>query len=141
MWPFSKKKKPNPEYVPPATTKRECEHKYRDFSWYTEGSYNVDTRTLTAKIVEPYVCIHCGHRKDVQLKEVTRFPLSYEESLEEFDKFKEPYEEQLKDKAFVEDEIHDMMLVDQQYLEIYMRLHGERFKKNEESQSNLSLPR
>ena len=46
----------------------------------------------------------------------------------------------IEKKAVVEDMINDMVLVDRQYIEIYMRLHGERFDKNEKSEANLSLP-
>ena len=141
MWPFEKKKKkPNPEYVPPATTKSVCCHKYKDFSWYAEATYNRNTQELVASIYEPYVCIHCGHRKDVELDSVSRWPIDYETAQEVYDKFQEPYLDKLRKKAFVEDEIHDMLLVDRSYIEIYMRLHEERFKKNEESKISLSLP-
>lgn len=124
MWPFGKKKKPNPEYIPPATQKKECDHKYRDFSWYALGSYNVATKTYTGKIFEPYVCIHCGHRKDVLLEDTCRWPMSYEETKEAHDQFQEPYKEQLKERAFVEDEINDMLLVDRSYINFYLTLQN-----------------
>jgi hypothetical protein len=39
----------------------------------------------------------------------------------------------MQPRVIVEDMINDMVLVDQQYLDIYMKLHGERFKKSDET--------
>lgn len=130
MWPLKKKKKVNPEYIPPAAPKRECNHKYKDFAWYASGTYDVATKTYTGQIYEPYVCIYCGHRKDILLEDTCCHPLSYEEAKKTHDQFQEPYEKQLKARAFVEDEINDMILVDREYLNIYMMLHGQE-NKNE----------
>ncbi len=126
MWPFSKKKKSNPEHVgtAPAIAKKECDHKYKDFPWYASGSYNVETKTYTGKIYEPYVCVHCGHRKDVLLEDTCRWPMSYEEAKEAHDEFQKPYKDYIKERAFVENEINDMLLVDRSYINIYMSLHN-----------------
>ena len=143
MWPFNKRpkkseKKVNPTYVPPV---RECNHKYRDFPWYTDGTYNYDTKVLDVSVIEPYVCIHCGHRKNVVLDHFCRIFEDFEEAEKFYDDFQDgKYTNMIEKRAVVEDMINDMVLVDRQYIEIYMRLHGERFDKNEKSEASLSLP-
>ena len=122
MWPFNKRKEESKTAIKPV--EKVCEHKYKDFSWYSEGRYDVDSKTLTATIYEPYVCIHCGHRKDVVLDETCRYPVSFQEAEKLFKEFKKIYNDKLKEKAYVEDEIHDMMLVDRSYIDIYMALHN-----------------
>lgn len=122
MWPFNKNKEKSKAAIKPV--EKVCEHKYKDFSWYLEGQYDVDSKTLTATIYEPYVCIHCGHRKNVVLDETRRHPVTLKEAEKLFADFKEIYKDKLKEKAYVEDEIHDMMLVDRSYIDIYMSLHS-----------------
>lgn len=142
MWPFSQKPKKSekevkPSFVPPKV----CSHKYQDFSWYVDGNYDYNTEFLTVKIYAPYVCIHCGHRKNVLLTETTRSMPTFKEAEEFYEKFQEPFKEKLKHRAFVEEEINDMILVDRQYIEIYKSLHPERFgEQYEKASSDLSLP-
>ena len=119
MWPFNKKKENSKTAI-----KKVCEHKYKDFSWYSEVRYDADSKTLKAAIYKPYVCIHCGHRKDVVLDEICYYPVTFQEAKKIFADFKENYKDKLKENAYVEDEIHDMMLVDRSYIDIYMALHN-----------------
>lgn len=119
MWPFNKNSKTAIKPI-----KEVCEHKYKDFSWYLEGQYEGDSKTVTATIYKPYVCIHCGHRKDVVLDEICHSPITFEEAKKLFAYLKEFYKDKLKEKAYVEDEIHDMMLVDRSYIDIYMALRN-----------------
>lgn len=122
MWPFKKKETPSPTL--PIPIKKECDHKYKDFSWYIDAKYDYNSQRLTVKVVEPYVCIHCGHRKDVVLNEVSRYFSEFEQANQFYFEFQEKYKDKIKDKAFLEDEIHDMMLIDKQYLDIYAQLHS-----------------
>ena len=122
MWPFNKRKENSKTAIKPV--EKVCEHKYKDFSWYLEGRYEGDSKTATATIYKPYVCIHCGHRKDVMLDEICHCPITFEEAKKLFAYLKEFYKDKLKEKAYVEDEIHDMMLVDRSYIDIYMALHN-----------------
>ena len=117
MWLFNKKKKVE------ETPKPICQHKYKDFPWYMDSSYNMDTKTAWVRIYEPYVCIHCGHRKDILLEEVTRMGSSFEETEELKEEIWLDYEDKLQLKAIVEDMINDMVLVDKKYIEIYEKLH------------------
>ena len=139
MWPFSKRPKESEKKVnvPPV---RECSHKYKDFPWYTDGTYNYETKVLDVSVIEPYVCIHCGHRKNVVLDHFCRFFEEFEEAENFYNDFQDgKYANMIEKKAIVEDMINDMVLVDRQYIEIYRRLHGEGDNKNEESKVNLSL--
>lgn len=139
MWPFSKRKKT--EETPKVIEPRPCQHKYKDFPWYTDGTYNENTKVLDVSIIEPYVCIHCGHRKDVVLDHFSRIFGKFEEAEKFYDDFQDgKYTNMIEKKAVVEDMINDMVLVDRQYIEIYMRLHGEESNKNEKFEVNLSLP-
>jgi hypothetical protein len=139
MWPFSRKKKV--EETPKVIEPRPCQHKYKDFPWYTDGTYNENTKVLDVSIIEPYVCIHCGHRKDVVLDHFSRIFGKFEEAEKFYDDFQDgKYTNMIEKKAVVEDMINDMVLVDRQYIEIYMRLHGEESSKNEKFEVNLSLP-
>lgn len=98
-----------------------CKHKYRDFPWYLEGTVrnNNDEKTWTVKIIEPYVCVHCGHRKDICLVTYSGYGVDSEKDAVERMKFLEArYPEQLKDRPVVEDMIMDMQLVDREYLEM-----------------------
>ena len=140
MWPFSKrlKKSEKKVYVP---TVRECNHKYKDFPWYTDGKYDYNTKVLEVSVKEPYVCIHCGHRKDVVLDHFSRIFYDFAEADKFYEDFQNShYTDKMQPRIIVEDMINDMVLVDRQYLDIYMKLHGERFDKNEKSEANLSLP-
>ena len=135
MWPFSKRpkqseKKINPSYVPPV---KECNHKYKDFPWYTEGKYSYETKVLDLSVKEPYVCIYCGHRKDVVLDHFVRIFYDLEKAEEFYESYQNRYPDNIQPKPVVEDMINDMVLVDQQYLDFYMQLHGERFKKENEA--------
>ena len=122
MWLFNKRKENSKTAIKPV--ERVCDHKYKDFDWYSEGRYDVDSKTFTATIYEPYVCIHCGDRKDVILDETCRYPVSVKEAEAIYEEFKNIYKDRLKEKAYVEDEIHDMTLVDRSYIDIYMSLHN-----------------
>ena len=118
MW-FKKK-----VVTPPLQGKKiECNHKYIDFDWYMEGIYHEDTRSYEISVYEPYVCILCRHRKNVLL---------YRTTGRGFDAFKNDRQvlkntyPKVKDRAFVEDKIADMQLLDPYYLEAYYKLHPER---------------
>lgn len=113
-------KKETPKFVAPP-----CKHKYRDFPWYLDGTVKDNTvrytshKTWTVKILEPYVCVHCGHRKDICLATYSGYGEDSEKDALERMRFLEArYPEQLKDRPVVEDMIMDMQLVDREYLEM-----------------------
>ena len=111
MWPFTKKSKEPPKPV-------ECRHHWKDFPWYYEATYYSDHRKLEAKLVEPYVCIHCKERKNISLRTYSSVDVSYNEAKKFIDEWERKYSDHIEDRAIVEDMIHDMQLVDREYLAI-----------------------
>lgn len=109
-WFFNRKSKKIEEAKPPV-----CRHKWKDFPWYYEATYHTGHSCLKAKIIEPYVCIHCKERKNVVLKE-TEITMTYEEAHEFIDNWKKEYRDHMIDEVFVNDMIADMQLVDREYL-------------------------
>lgn len=113
-----KKKTSDSTSISTPSTSIQCRHKWKDFPWYYEGVYYSDTHKLDAKIIEPYVCIHCKKRKDIVLKNHQRIDISYDEANEFIEQWIEKYKDHMEDRAIVEDMIHDMQLVDREYLAI-----------------------
>lgn len=109
---WNRKKKQ--ELAPP-----QCRHHWKDFPWYYEATYYRDTSTLNFKVIEPYVCIHCKERKNIELFHRS----SYYRDRDKADKYVTEFLEEHKDKfqarVITEDQIADMQLVDREYLEIY----------------------
>lgn len=107
----------------PAVPEYHCSHRWKDFDWYIEGTWQSDSNFMSMRIIEPYVCIHCKERKNVTLQEATRIGIrSLSEALDEAGKWTELFGERIKEQAIVEDEIHDFQLVDRAALEIARRL-------------------
>ena len=105
----------------------ECKHKYRDFPWYlryyesyTPQSY---TTSYNVEILEPYVCVWCGNRKDVQLYD--RHFNSKKERTEHVATLLDEYGDKMQDIPITEDQINDMILVDRDYLRAVALLHPE----------------
>ena len=119
MWPFKKKKEVKARVLPP----KKCEHKYKDFDWYITSNYYLNTNILKIEIIEPYVCIFCGNRIDKVLH--TYETVCDKDKINKKVKdFIEPYQSKLKERAFIEDEINDFILVDKDYIEAYMLIHN-----------------
>lgn len=100
-----------------------CNHKWKDFNWYIDATYfPEDNNRLEIKVVEPYVCIFCKQRKDVILTNYNTIVDSQSNAVKICDKLKEQYKGKISDRAFVEDEINDMILVDREYLDLYEQI-------------------
>lgn len=100
-----------------------CQHRWRDYDWYLLYETSKNGMLFKYEIVEPYVCIHCGERKNVSLEKGT-IELQNGETCESIQmKFMKRYPK-LKDKPVVEDEINDAILVDREYLRIADYLRG-----------------
>ncbi len=114
---FSRKpqRKPQPESPP----KKVCDHKWTDIQdengdcWYME--YDVNDRTFSYAIYQPYVCIHCKARKDILLENRVITCKRNSEAFEKLDEVKKQYP-QIRPRAIVEDKINDFQLVDRDYL-------------------------
>ena len=134
MWPFKKKKDP------PLINR--CDHKYRGFPWYKDVTLNVfgindegdEYGSLSIKIYKPYVCIHCKHRKDVLLREVTRCNTTWQETIKESQDMDKTYAEHLRSPAEVEADIADFQLIDREYLKMAHELFPDRGILKEESE-------
>lgn len=126
----------------PKITVPSCKHKYRDFPWYLDGTVRSNNevysheKTWTVKIMEPYVCVHCGHRKDICLVTYSGYGADSDKDAVERMRFLEArYPEQLKDRPVVEDMIMDMQLVDREYLEMMDGLLVPKIKVEESSET------
>ena len=106
-----------------------CNHKWQDFPWYMQATYYEDIHKFEIKLIEPYVCVHCKERKDVILHHLVRDNYSWDDAEKLVDDCWEKYGKYCKDRPIIEDMIHDMQLVDRQYLEILKNLHSEKFGK------------
>ncbi len=119
----------------PDLQKSRCSHKYRDFHWYIEGEYRAHPPTMfSIRIIEPYVCVWCGHRENKVLQEVTRegSMASKKEMLEVTESLMSTYGSKIQPRAFVEDEINDMQLVDRDYLRALALIHPEKLNGMDE---------
>lgn len=112
MWPFKKKEPPALIKPPP------CNHKWKDFPWYTIESYDYSSRVVCFSVYEPYVCIYCKERKDVCLEKHKRFVGSRLNADKYIIKRKEELGSNWKPRAIVEDMINDFQLVDREHLKI-----------------------
>lgn len=118
MWPFKKK-----DFSPTLIDPLPCRHKWKDFPWYIEGKYYIQTRSEVITIIEPYVCIHCKERKNVCLLRAAYDGVTEKEANHLFEENESEYKEYLKPRAVVEDMISDFQLVDRTYLELADSLH------------------
>ena len=115
------------EYVAPIQDKPKepvCAHKWRDSEhWYFELSMGKDM--VRYKIIEPYVCVFCKQRKNVVLEEGVEPAPDMAGAYEVIRRLKRIYPK-LCDRAIVEDEINDAILVDREYLKILDSLRDAR---------------
>lgn len=121
---FKRKTREPPVFVPP-----ECPHTWKDFPWYMRGewiTYGVGQQNgeFTLKISEPYICVHCKKRKDVDLLNLTKMNISLKEANDILDTYEKRYKDELKPIPVVEDMINDYILVDREKLEIVEKLRN-----------------
>ena len=106
-----------------------CLHTWVDFPWYLkhnyDGSIKGDYRGESTLILcEPYVCIHCQKRKDVELYRERQTGLTLTEHLKKMEEWNELYKDHLKPKPIVEDMINDAIMVDKGKVAIVAKLRG-----------------
>ena len=119
----------------PDLKKPACAHKYRDFHWYIEGEYRAHPPGMfSIRIIEPYVCVWCGDRKNQVLQEIVREGnmASKSEMVEVTKSLMDTYGDKIRPRAFVEDEINDMQLVDRDYLRALALIHPEKLNGMDE---------
>lgn len=107
------KRKKEPEIIEPPP----CKHKWQDFPWYTEYWWD-DNGNYGIQIFEPYVCIYCKERKDIELLHEEYNNATAKGREKDIAEIEALYKDHLQPRAVVEDKIHDFQLVDRQWLEI-----------------------
>ncbi len=109
----------------PDLKKSTCSHKNRDFHWYLEGSY--DAHKFVINVIEPYVCVWCGHRENRVLQTLRGTSDNpKQEMIEATKSLLDTYGDRIQPRALVEDEINDMQLVDRDYLRALSLVHPEK---------------
>lgn len=114
-WPF--KKKP---------IEQVCNHKYKDFPWYIIYSYEKQwtghdeyEAMYYFKVMTPYVCIKCKHRKEEQLYYFEAG--SAERRDQRMQELVDRYPDKIKPAVEVEAMVKNEQLVDREYLELIDR--------------------
>ena len=99
-----------------------CRHTWKDFPWYYEATYYRGQRVLKARIIAPYVCIHCKEQHNEILKSIEYSDYTYEQAKAVIDGWIEKYGDHMKDEVFVKEAIADMRLVNREKLDLYESL-------------------
>ena len=87
------------------------EHTWKDMPWYMKVYYNGTYKTAGYEIIEPYICVTCGERKNVTLEKEDYSNIGVEERENIFKKVRIRYKKYLKPRAVVEDMINNIILV------------------------------
>ena len=120
MW-FSRRKKVKEITIPETPH----EHTWKDMPWYIHYEYDGGNKKAEYQIMEPYICITCGERKDVQLESRHLTGVNYEEGMGFIKEVEKKYKRYIKPRAVVEDMINNILLVrDPQYLEMVENIRG-----------------
>ena len=118
---FSKKKKQKELTIPNVPH----EHTWKDMPWYMEVRYNGENKTAGYEIIEPYICVTCGERKNIRLEAEDWSNISAQEREKIYSKIRNRYKKYLKPRAVVEDMINNILLVkDPDYLDMVEEMRG-----------------
>ena len=118
---FNKKKKQKELIIPNVPH----EHTWKDMPWYMEVRYNGENKTAGYEIIEPYICVTCGERKNVRLEAEDWSNISAQEREKIYSKIRNRYKKYLKPRAVVEDMINNILLVkDPDYLDMVEEMRG-----------------
>ena len=124
MWPFKKKVNEKDNSIE-IEFKVPHEHTWKDMPWYMMTEYSESKQTASYQIIEPYICITCGERKDVKLEGTRWNGVTVEERKKFFQEVKDKYKDYLKPRAVVEDMINNILLVkDPEHLKMMEKLRG-----------------
>lgn len=115
-WPFKKK-------TAEKSRQQTCNHKYKDFPWYIVISY-YDTKKYTymndwrytLKVMAPYVCVKCKHRRDEQLQYYESGKAEQRDA--KVAELQRNYPDDIRPAVEVEGMIKDEQLVDREYLRL-----------------------
>lgn len=100
-------------------------HTWKDMPWYMEVEYNGAERSAVYRIIEPYICIICGERKNVCLETQSWENINSDIRNAYYDKIRNKYKKYLKPRAVVEDMINNILLVkDIDHLHMVEKMRG-----------------
>lgn len=112
MWPFKKKKKKEEQKQEfPVIPEVSHTHVFKDMPWYMKVYYNGTSKTAGYEIIEPYICITCGERKNITLEKEDYSNIDVEKREAIFEHVRNEYKKYLKPRAVVEDMINNILLV------------------------------
>lgn len=127
---FSRKKDTSIPQYEPVFPEIKHEHTWKDLPWYMEVEYNGAKNTAQYEIIEPYICITCGERKNVVLEKSAWQNISSSDRDEKYKEIYKRYKKYLKPRAVVEDMINNILLVkDPEHLEMVENIRGIPHKK------------
>lgn len=119
---FKRKKKTQTTFDMPVMLH---EHTWKDMPWYMDVRYNGECKTAGYEIIEPYICVTCGERKNVRLESEDWSNISAQERERIYSKIRNKYKKYLKPRAVVEDMINNILLVkDPDYLDMVEEMRG-----------------
>ena len=120
IWPWKKKKDKQEEIEVP-----KHQHVFKDMPWYMEEEYSGQQHIASYKIVEPYICITCGERKNVTLERQDWSNISAADREKEYNAVRKRYKDFIKPRAIVEDMINNILLVkDARRLNMLEKMYG-----------------
>lgn len=123
------------ELLKPPCQRKGGDHKWRDFPAYL--AFHTSPQTVI-EIREPYVCIYCGLRNDVNLQTmVWNNRLKKSDFEAELDRVQNEYKDLLKPRAIVEDMVNDAIMVDRETLKYWDQIHGLAEEKKETEEERL----
>lgn len=118
---FNRKKKQKELVIPNIPH----EHTWKDMPWYMDVRYNGQNKTAGYEIIEPYICVTCGERKNIRLESEDWSNISAQERERIYSKIRNRYKKYLKPRAVVEDMINNILLVkDPDYLDMVEEMRG-----------------
>lgn len=86
-------------------------HVWKDMPWYMDVHYSGRDKTADYSIIEPYICITCGERKNKVLETISWANISPEDREKEYAAVRKRYKKYLRPRAVVEDMINNILLV------------------------------
>ena len=126
MFKWLRRRKERPTIGPPPLPA--CMHVWKDFPWYLyiEREPYDDRRHFDVRIqiFEPYVCAHCGERKNVELYNMFRSYLVQDDINRILNSIDDLYGENIRPKPVIEDMINDYILVDREKLAILEKIQN-----------------
>ena len=151
---FSRRKKDNETTKELVIPELPHTHLWKDFPWYMYVEYSEKSLQAEYSIIEPYVCISCGERKNITLEHRQWTGIDRETREKEYERVAKKYRKFLKPRAIVEDMINNVLLVkDPEHLDMVETLLGsphrgcgtsaqmQPFKNEDKDQPTIEVPK